>query len=269
MECWQVACGGRRGLDDGSRAMSTAPANDFPGHFHTTQWSMILSAAEQSGPALERLCRTYWRPLYGYARRAGHSAHDAEDMVQGFLAKVLEKNWLKAVKRDAGPFRSFLQAVFKRFLYDEYDRSRRQKRGGGAGHVPILVDGSVPVSMSAGDAREAESFFVRELASADTPETAYERAWALEVFARARRALRAECAAAGREEAHDAIESDEPRSAVAARLGMSENAFNSFAFRVRRRLQALIREEILQTVSCGDELESEVAAMLRALGGGQ
>lgn len=226
---------------------------------------MVISAAEQSGTALERLCHTYWRPLYGYARRAGHSAHDAEDMVQGFLAKVLEKNWLKAVKREAGPFRSFLQAVFKRYLFDEYARSRRQKRGGGAGHIPLGVDGSVPVSMAAGEADDAERFFVRELSTTDTPETAYERAWALEVFARSRQALREECVAAGRGEAHDAIESDEPRASVAARLGMSENAFNSFTFRVRRRLQELIREEILQTVSNEAELETEVAAMLHAL----
>ena len=63
----------------------------LPALFHTTQWSVILSAAEDSSAALERLCRTYWRPLYGYARRAGHSQHTAEDMVQGFLAKLLER----------------------------------------------------------------------------------------------------------------------------------------------------------------------------------
>src|SRR6478736_6554559 len=130
--------------------MSDPPAANLPAHFHTTQWSMVISAAGESGEAMERLCRTYWRPLYGYARRAGHSSHDAEDMVQGFLAKVLEKNWLKAVQRDAGPFRSFLQAVFKRYLIDEYARSRRQKRGGGAGHIPLGSDGSLPVSMNAG-----------------------------------------------------------------------------------------------------------------------
>jgi RNA polymerase sigma factor (sigma-70 family) len=229
---------------------------------------MVLSAAEQSGSALERLCRTYWRPLYGYARRAGHSAHDAEDMVQGFLAKVLEKQWLKAVKRDAGPFRSFLQAVFKRYLLDEYSRSRRQKRGGGATHMPINSDGSLPVFSSQGTSSDAERFFTLELAGTDNPETAYERAWALEVFSRARAALREECVAAGRGEAHDAIESGEPRAVIAARLGMSENTFNSFAYRVRRHLQDLIREEILQTVSSPDELESEVAAMLHALQAG-
>jgi RNA polymerase sigma-70 factor (ECF subfamily) len=229
----------------------------IPALFHTTQWSMILSAAEDSGNAMERLCRSYWRPLYGYARRAGRTGHDAEDLVQGFLAKVIEKQWLRTVKRDAGPFRRYLQVAFKCYMLDEYDRSRAQKRGGGAATVPL-------------DADEAEAFFARELATTDTPETAYERAWALEVFARARKALRDECAAAGRAEAHDALESGESYPVIAERLGMSVSAITSFAFRVRRRLQEMIRAEILQTVNSHADLEEEVAAMLRALstGGG-
>src|SRR6187455_429352 len=136
-----------------------------PGHgpFHTTQWSMILSAAEDSGAALERLCRTYWRPLYAYARRAQHDEHDAEDMVQGFIAKVLEKQWLRTVKRDDGPFRRFLQMAFRNYMLDQHDRAVAQKRGGGMVRL---------------DAEAAEVFFATELASTDTPETAYERAWA-------------------------------------------------------------------------------------------
>ena len=224
----------------------------IPVLFHTTQWSMILSAAEDSGAALEKLCRTYWRPLYGYARRSGHTEHDAEDMVQGFLAKVLERQWIKSVKRETGPFRRFLQMAFKNYMLDQYDRTLTKKRGGGTQAVPL-------------DSAEAEHFFAAELATTDTPETAYERAWALEVFARARQLVRDECAAAGRLEAHDALESDEAYNVLAARLGMSVSAVTSFAFRVRRRLQEVIRAEILQTVNSPADLEDEVAALLHAL----
>ena len=41
--------------------------------------------------ALDRLCRSYWYPLYSYARRRGNSAPDAEDLVQGFFAKIMER----------------------------------------------------------------------------------------------------------------------------------------------------------------------------------
>lgn len=224
----------------------------LPALFHTTQWSMILSAAEDSGAALERLCRTYWRPLYGYARRSGHSEHDAEDMVQGFLARLFERQSLKTVKREIGPFRAFLQMAFKRYLLDEYDRATAKKRGGGV--APLALD-----------AQEAEAFFCRELSTSETPETAYERAWALEIFARAWAALREECEAAGRTAEHDALETGEPYADIATRLGTSAAAISSFAHRSRRRLQELIRAEILQTVNSREELEDEVASLLRAL----
>lgn len=224
----------------------------LPALFHTTQWSMVLAAAEDSGSALERLCRTYWRPLYGYARRTGRSPEDAEDMVQGFLAKVLEKQWLAGVRKEAGPFRRFLQMAFKNYLFDQYDREQTKKRGGGTTAVPL-------------DAPGAEAFYHRELASMDTPETAYERAWALEVFARARAALRRECVDSGREALYDALQTGDSQAAISERTGTTVSAINSFAFRVRRRLQELIREEILQTVGSRDDLESEVASLLKAL----
>lgn len=230
-------------------------ASSLPAQFHTTQWSMVLSAAADSGEALERLCRAYWRPLYGYARRAGRSIEDAEDLVQGFLAKMLERHWLRTVQRDGGPFRAFLQMAFKRYLCDDHDRASAQKRGGGAAHVPL-------------DAREAEAFYQSALATADSPETACERAWALEVFERARTALRQECEASGHLAAHDAVHAGEPHAGAAARLGMSTVAFTSLAYRMRRRLQELLRQEILQTVRTAEDFEEEVAAMLRALAAG-
>src|ERR1700746_4023413 len=42
--------------------------------FTTTQWSVVLEAGGESPAAqeaLERLCRTYWRPIYGFVRRQG------------------------------------------------------------------------------------------------------------------------------------------------------------------------------------------------------
>ena len=45
--------------------------------------------------ALEELCRTYWYPLYAYVRLQGHSREDAEDLTQGFFARLLEKNYLE------------------------------------------------------------------------------------------------------------------------------------------------------------------------------
>jgi RNA polymerase sigma-70 factor (ECF subfamily) len=230
------------------------PNESLPVDFHTTHWSLVLAAAQDSGKALERLCRIYWRPLYGFARRHGQSQADAEDMVQGFIAKLLQRQWLRSLDEAKGSFRGFLQVAFRRYMLDQYDRNSSQKRGGG----------NVAMSL---ETIEAEEFYCRELATAETPETAYEKAWALEVFSRARAALRDECVAAGRDAAYDAIQTGRPLTDLTGELGMTFSALNSLAFRLRRRLQQLIRDEILQTVSNEADLEAEVHSLLRALGG--
>lgn len=109
--------------------------------FHTTRWSVVLAAREKSSrdavESLEALCRQYWPPLYAYVRQRGHPVHDAQDLTQAFFARLLEKDWLTAADQAQGRFRSFLLMVLKRFLANEWDRERSQKRGGRrADHPP-------------------------------------------------------------------------------------------------------------------------------------
>src|SRR5436309_5057587 len=103
--------------------------------FTTTHWSVVLmagqSASRQAEAALEKLCRTYWYPLYAYVRRQGHSPHDAQDLTQEFFARLLARNYLGSVGREKGKFRSFLLAALNHFMADERDRARATKRGGG------------------------------------------------------------------------------------------------------------------------------------------
>ena len=103
--------------------------------FTTTHWSVVLSAREHDSPqaaaALEKLCRTYWYPLYAYVRRQGHDEPSAKDLTQEFFFRLLQKNRLNQVQREKGRFRSFLLASLKNFLADEWDKAQAQKRGGG------------------------------------------------------------------------------------------------------------------------------------------
>src|SRR5437667_6332599 len=115
-----------------SRSESTAPPSAQ--WFTTTHWSIVLAAGRDSsrdaGEALEKLCRTYWYPLYAYVRRRGYTPHDAEDLTQSFFARLLEKEYLARADRERGRFRTFLLASLNYFLSDEWDKSQRQKRGG-------------------------------------------------------------------------------------------------------------------------------------------
>src|ERR1041384_2258827 len=121
-------------------AMPSLPENVRSGpsaatQFTATHWTLVVLAAgeEQStqrAEALERLCRTYWFPLYAFLRRKGYSPHDAEDLTQAFFARILEKSYLKAVDRNKGKFRSFLLGALEHFVANEWRRANAQKRGG-------------------------------------------------------------------------------------------------------------------------------------------
>ena len=70
--------------------------------FTTTHWSVVLTAQGQSpvaDEALEKLCRLYWWPLYGFVRRQGYAPEEAQDLTQGFFAMLLERRDLDAVRR--------------------------------------------------------------------------------------------------------------------------------------------------------------------------
>src|SRR5258708_38736273 len=106
-----------------------------PPLFTTTHWSVVLRAGEINSPgaaqALNQLCRAYWYPLYAFVRRKGHSPHDAQDLTQAFFARLLEKNYVAQADRERGRFRTYLLAALSHFLADEWDKTRRLKRGGG------------------------------------------------------------------------------------------------------------------------------------------
>ena len=94
----------------------------------------MLAAGEgelpQAAEALEKLCRTYWYPLYVYVRRQGNSPEDAQDLTQNFFSRLLEKNYFAKADRDRGMFRTFLLGSLKNFLVNEWKRTGRLKRGG-------------------------------------------------------------------------------------------------------------------------------------------
>src|SRR2546422_7461349 len=117
------------------------PALDKRQWFATTHWSVVLTAGQCTSPqaaeALEKLCRTYWYPLYAYVRRQGHSPHDAQDLTQGFFARLLEKNWVGVADREKGRFRSFLLSLLNHYLGDERDRGNAAKRGSGKALISL------------------------------------------------------------------------------------------------------------------------------------
>jgi DNA-directed RNA polymerase specialized sigma24 family protein len=228
----------------------------------TTHWSVVLSAQDPHCPrsreALEALCRTCWYPLYSYARRTGHSAPDAEDLTQGFFARLLEKDYLKAAAREKGRFRTFLLVALKRYLANEWDRQHAQKRGGFAPVVMI-------------DNEWAESRFASEPAHNLAPDLIFDRQWAMTLLERTMSQLQQEYVASGRsglfEHLRSCIAKDEsalPYAEIAGRLKLTEAAVKMAVHRLRVRYREILQHEIAQTVSAPEEIEEEIRHLFSA-----
>jgi RNA polymerase sigma factor (sigma-70 family) len=230
--------------------------------FATTRWTVVLAAGRKSTPqadvALEELCRTYWYPLYAYVRRQGHSKADAEDLVQGFFARFLEKNYLEGLRSERGKFRAFLLAALKHFLANQWDKSQRQKRGGQATHLSL-------------DWQSADARYQLEPPDHATPDKIFDREWALALLERVITRLGDECAAEGKARLFEQLKAcltmgkgAIPYLEAAQALGLAEGAVRVAVHRLRKRYRELLREEIAQTVSEPAQLEEELRALFSA-----
>jgi RNA polymerase sigma-70 factor (ECF subfamily) len=249
---------------------TTFPSDQFPpggsASFRTTHWSTVLAAGRKdsaiAAAALEKLCRAYWYPLYAFVRRRGSSKHDAEDLTQGFFAQLLRREAFGSVAPGQGRFRSFLLTSLKNYLGDEHDRARAQKRGGGQPTVSF-------------DAGEAEQRYRLEPVTTETPETLFERRWAITLTESALTRLEQEYAEAGKTAQFEQLHvflvegaSATPYAEMATRLGMTEEAVKKAVQRLRRRYQDAIRAEIAETVATASEVEEELSYLWTALRGG-
>src|SRR2546427_4922244 len=103
--------------------------------FQTTHWTLVLRARQTQSEisaqkALSNFCEAYWPPLYAFLRHRGHASPEAQDLVQGFYAYLLEQNTLSRADQEKGRLRTFLLTSLQNFLFNEYDRVRAAKRGG-------------------------------------------------------------------------------------------------------------------------------------------
>jgi RNA polymerase sigma-70 factor (ECF subfamily) len=239
------------------------PATAGPQLFATTHWSVVTAASDESSPAaqeaLEKLCRTYWYPLYAFVRRQGHLPEDAEDLTQAFFAKLIGKHFIRRAQRERGRFRTFLLTSLKNFLVNEWKHGQAAKRGGEHPHLSW-------------DSALAESLYEVESATASTPETIFERRYAATLFQQALARLETECKVAGKGAEFEQLKkflSEEVEAggyaSTAAARGISTSGVAMAVSRLRQRYAELVREEIAHTVSSPGEIQDELRYLIGLL----
>ena len=233
--------------------------------FQSTHWTLVLRARESDPTetgrkALADFCEAYWPPLYSFVRRRGHASAEAQDLVQGFFAHLLEQNTLSRADQEKGRLRTFLLGSLQNFLCNEYDRSRRLKRGGG--HRVVSIDEFLP---------EAEASMMETAHLSDS--RAYDLAWASNIVKRAWQHLENAFEAEGKTESLEVLKpfvagggrTPLSQEEAAAKLGVPIATLRTWLSRLRQRYREALRTEVANTVSDPAEVDQELHYLYQIL----
>lgn len=233
--------------------------------FQTTHWTVVLQAGKAEADkaarkALATFSETYWPPLYTFVRRRGYSPSDAQDMVQGFFAHLLEKNTLSRADQEKGKLRTFLLGALQNYMLKQRERMGALKRGGGQQIVSFddqLIDA---------EAAMHATMHLNEVSS-------YDAAWASSIVARSWKNLGDRFADEGKSDWFDALKpfvaggSAQPpdQQEVAVRLGTSVDNLRVSLSRLRQRYRHALRAEVASTVSDPNDIDSELHYLYQIL----
>jgi RNA polymerase sigma-70 factor (ECF subfamily) len=215
---------------------------------------------ESARQALAGFCEAYWPPLYSFLRHRGHSSADAQDLVQGFFAHLLEQNTLIRADQQKGRLRTFLLGSLQNFLFNEYERSRALKRGGG--RQIVSIEEHLP---------EAEAAMLATAHLSDAG--CYDLVWASNIVTRAWENLQNAFVAEGKAEWLEELRpfvaggsvTPPNQEEAAARLGVPIATLRTWLSRLRQRYRESLRMEVASTVSDPADVDQELQYLYRIL----
>jgi DNA-directed RNA polymerase specialized sigma24 family protein len=233
--------------------------------FLTTHWTLVLHARQTQAEisaqkALSNFCEAYWPPLYTFLRLRGHASPEAQDLVQGFFAHLLEKNTLSRADKEKGRLRTFLLGSLQNFLCNEYDRSRTLKRGGG--HRIVSIDEHLP---------EAEASMMETAHLSDS--RGYDLMWASNIMKRAWQHLENAFEAEGKAEWLEVLrpfvagggKTPLNQEEAAEKLGVPIATLRTWLWRLRQRYREALRTEVASTVSDPADVDQELHYLYQIL----
>ncbi|MEM7600383.1 MAG: sigma-70 family RNA polymerase sigma factor [Verrucomicrobiota bacterium] len=236
----------------------TRQGNSFP----KTRWSIVASVDDQDSSvklrALEKLCRIYWPPLYGFARLKGKSKEDAEDLIQGYFSKLLSNESIRNASENRGKFRNFLLRGFENFIHDDWRKTQAQRRGGSSSKT-FSIDGE-----------KGEKAIDLPDDSLLTPEEAFDLGWAKVLLEQTLLRLRDRFEVRGKSNDFEAMlpflgTSGEPNyRETAQKMGKTVESTRVYVQRFRAAYQECIREELADTLTDTADIETELRSLLAA-----
>ena len=228
----------------------------MPDAFPETRWTKIVAArgnAELRRTVLDELVTSRWQPLYVHLRKQGLPPDRAQDVVQGFLVHLLERDFLVRLDPGRGRLRAYLKTALAHYLANLHAEESAQKRGGGRAALAFedveAVIGAAP----------------------DDPTAAFDREWALGLFEGALGELETELASGARRGPVAVVRQlfrfgeAPPYETLAAEHGMTVPQLKSFVHRARGRFRELLLARIADTVHTPQEAEAELGDLLKAL----
>jgi DNA-directed RNA polymerase specialized sigma24 family protein len=233
--------------------------------FQTTHWTLVLHARQTQSEisaqkALSNFCEAYWPPLYAFLRHRGHASPEAQDLVQGFFAHLLEQNTLSRADHEKGRLRTFLLGSLQNFLCNEYDRAHRLKRGGG--HRIVSIEEHLP---------EAEASMMDAAHLSDS--RGYDLVWASNIMKRAWQHLENAFEAEGKAEWLEVLrpfvagggKTPLNQEEAAAKLGVPIATLRTWLWRLRQRYREALRTEVASTVSDPGDVDQELHYLYQIL----
>jgi RNA polymerase sigma factor (sigma-70 family) len=236
-----------------------------PAGFPTTRLSAIVAARsdrpEERARAHGAIVAAYWKPAYKYVRRKWNaSREDAEDLIQGFFTRALEKPFFERFEPGRARFRTYLRVCLDGFVANQRKAERRLKRGGGATLLSL-------------DFEDAEGELRRhEPPVDDDPDAYFEREWTRHLFAQAVESLRRDCETEGREarfqvfrryDLEDHAPGEAPSYAdLAVESGLPVTTVTNHLAWARREFRRRVLKRLRELCLDDDEYRSEARRML-------
>lgn len=243
--------------------MSSAASGNPSAAFVTTRWTQVVAArgdSPEAREALSDLCAAYYAPVVAFLHREGRDEDAARELAHEFFERVLERHPFEGADPQRGRFRSYLLGALKHFLANRRVHESREKRGAGALHESLASATDISPGPAIADT------------TSPSPDTVFDREWALSVLERAFAVLSRESEQSGTRREFETLKpwltgesAGRTQADPARELGMTEGAVRVAIHRLRRRFREMVKAEIAQTVNEPGAVDDELRHLIAVL----